>query len=399
MLPYDTVVSFGDSFSSQCGIRNSVTHDRHTWTDFQQGLHGNPIYNNCSANEGYNYLNFLTDCIGDNIDPLNCPVRLIDLAFARAETSPHEIESAEGEEANTQTTLTLRDQIDEWTQKVRPNIDIQGGKTIATIWFGLNDLAALEGEGLEEKVEHEDALGVEIEILRRLKVIEDAMDILLASGIQNFLILNVPLDLIDGASLILEWNRLLRRRTSLWQSNNPGIPLYLFDTFDLYNQFLGYPERYGFTDITQYCFSARMENPEIDCSQVSGSPAYLRMDWVHWTTRAHKYLAEAITEYIVKQQATTDNPGAILVPESGISRLVFRYHKSMIMGLLILTIALASALLFVFIRYRTSFRSNLQSTKYQPVRVVESLPLSRTSRSRPNEIDDEEMNDMSEVKD
>lgn len=94
LTTFDTVVSFGDSFSSQCGTRNSIGRDRYAWTDFQHGVFNNPIYNNCSADEGYNYLNFLTGCLGDGSDPLQSPIRMIDFAFAAAQTSPRIVSSA-----------------------------------------------------------------------------------------------------------------------------------------------------------------------------------------------------------------------------------------------------------------------------------------------------------------
>lgn len=379
LTTFDTVVSFGDSFSSQCGSRNSIGYNRNAWTDFHHGLFDNPIYNNCSANEGYNYLNFLTGCFGDDIDPLKCPLRMFDLAFARAETSPRVVLTSQN--AADISILSLEEQLNQWTQEVRPNIELNEQKTLATVWFGLNDLAVLEGEGAEDKIEHEDALDTEVEILRRLKVIEHAMNTLAQTGVHSFLIPNVPLDLFDGAALILEWNRLLRRLMTAWISDNPEMKVYLFDAFDLYNQFLSFPEKYGFTNTQDYCVSARFEEPGLDCAKTVGKPLYLRMDWVHWTTRAHMALASAIAKFITEQQTLSDATQVGPSRLSGINLFIFRHYKAVIYTLLLATMSMATVLLFVLIRLRTAVDG---ITEYSPLELAELQSLDHAKDRDPD---------------
>ncbi|CCG84582.1 protein of unknown function [Taphrina deformans PYCC 5710] len=295
MLSFKSIIAFGDAFSAQCGTRfnresNSLDINLSSWTDFRSGLYGNPIFTDCAANHGLNYLNFLTNCTQDGVDPLTCPISLVDLAYGDL------LQGNESRAGEAGAALPAA-QLDVWRRFVRPDLTFRANETLVSVFYGSSEVSVVSA-GLAEG---DPQYRTEVEILERVEVIEQSMNALYDDGLRHFLIFNMPHHGAEVSSLTGDWNRLLGRRVGAFRSEKSEAKVYFIDTDGIYNDFLAAPGRYGFTDTDEWCATAKSAHARVDCSETS---PYLLMDGSRWTPRAHRYLASAVQHLIGAEMQT-----------------------------------------------------------------------------------------------
>ncbi|CCG84752.1 protein of unknown function [Taphrina deformans PYCC 5710] len=297
LQPYfDTIVAFGDSFSSQCGFDTVPTRMR--WTDFSHGLHNNLILKDCGLTGGWNYLNFLSNCTTDSIDPLQCPIKLIDIAHGSAVTYKNPTLFNGIESPDLSGALQLPGQLAQWNQYVRPELPAKLDRTLGVIWFGINDMHLFQAKNLEKELESKHATMLENGVSDHIDSIGDTVKQLHTDGVRTFMIPNVPLDVDGAAGLINTWNRMLRLRMDNWTDSFDESTFYSFDAYAMFNHFQAYPDQYGFSNIEDACYTAAQNDSAVDCGDLSSG--YLMMDWVHWTAQAHWIMSRLMKESILR---------------------------------------------------------------------------------------------------
>lgn len=326
---FDTILAFGDSFSSQCG-RNFIPCDgrsehvdpsaprscyiqaRHTWLpDYRSGddIHRSRIQNGCSANEGWNYLNYLTGCTKDGVDPLLCPVRLVDMAVGGAQVFTYESRH-KGSPISPEQALakTIEDQVADWDSTISPLVDISFNSTLVSMFVGINEVVFLGRQHAvlpDQKALHD----MEDAITERIDALMALLDTLRQRQFRHFLILNIPLvfEWVESSEMITTtWNSLLRQRLDEWGKKFP-VEIDIVDVRSLHQDMLSAPKKYGFDDVVNECSAASVGNIPEDCSE---SSRYLKMDFVHWTPRAHLHIAATILRqlgpvFVRKQKQNT----------------------------------------------------------------------------------------------
>lgn len=339
---FDTILAFGDSFTSQCGPCRLPSEELclSTWSDLSTGLYGNPIRNGCAVNKGWNYVNFLANCTQDNIDPLTCPVRLIDLAYGGAAALKDLSTYTTDESTEDLARLQLAGQVSLWREAVRDQLTFTSERLLSVIWFGLNDVKGLTNAGLEESVEDMHAKALELQVSAQHEAIRNAIGILYEDGIRNFFIPNVPLDIAGAAGTIMTWNQMLTSRMLQWSQELSGSHFLTFDTYAMYNNFQASPSAYGFENIVDMCFLENLRDPSINCTALNNG--YLRMDFVHWTAQAHQEMAKLMEHSIDRQMlkiSEADRHVTFTVPRFSRSELClfFGLLSMCVLGLTILT--------------------------------------------------------------
>jgi phospholipase/lecithinase/hemolysin len=132
---------------------------------------------------------------------------------------------------------------------------------------------------------------------------------LYSDGARNFLVPNMPdLSLTPNAlagppqqqalllALSLGFRSALEMALSSLEMTLPGINILRFDTFTFYQQVVGNPAAYGFTNATDACLT-----PGGLCANPS---TYVSWDGFHPTTAAHAVLGEQFAAAVVPEPAT-----------------------------------------------------------------------------------------------
>ena len=240
-IPFEALLAFGDSFSSQCALQHSCQQadlsrlsaiDRfeacrkrstESWLPIDS-VESRRIHRNCTANGGWNYLNYLTRCTKDGVDPLTCPTRLLDLAVSGAEVTQYQHDYPR----------SLEWQVAQWSRDVRPTLDIKPDKTIVSIAIGMNDIHQIASTCTIG--EFTDFLQAEKMIRERMTVVMTLLAGLEYQGFERFILLNVPpLNAEDSINTVrLLWNAVLAQEMIRFRQDTPWTRLDLIDVDALY---------------------------------------------------------------------------------------------------------------------------------------------------------------------
>ncbi|WP_066375218.1 MULTISPECIES: SGNH/GDSL hydrolase family protein [unclassified Anabaena] len=129
--------------------------------------------------------------------------------------------------------------------------------------------------------------------------ISQAVHTLAAAGAKNIVVFNLPdLGKLPGASLpgrnpadltaaTLEFNSNLTKDLATIRQN-PNINLREVNVYSLVNRWRASPEKFGFSNVTDACFSVA------NATSCSNPNEYLFWDPLHPSSQAHKMIAEAV---------------------------------------------------------------------------------------------------------
>lgn len=284
--PYNTVISFGDSYSSICGIDGFK----------------NPAYNYCAAWLGYphasidslqipatmprkgeNWLQLLTGCTRGS--PFACKTRLFDFAHAGATTgyAMGQWKDSYVSPYTNEVTPYMSGQVQQFLNLLSSDSSIDPAKTLVTLWFGINDVFNRDyhAHGSQPYFKEEFttiAQGIALEI-----------GLLKAYGFHRIIVLNVP-DISMG-SVYSRFQNTTAFQSSDWFNDalREHVDTPTFDVASLFQDILKNHETYGISNVNENC---------VDAATDACMTSYFWLDGVHVTQRVHQIIAERVTTII-----------------------------------------------------------------------------------------------------
>ena len=222
------------------------------------------------------------------------------------------------------TTVAIRDQVGSFLGGVaQAGVVPDADETLYVIWGGANDFS----------------LGGERSANLSVKNIEsDVMSLVDAVGARHILVANMP-SLTDTPAVgggfpsafasssqtanldyvVRNFNKKLSHELDKVEQQNPGVQIYQFDVFGLYQDVLRDPAAYGFNPLTQVpaLNEAVLYGTEVGPLFLNDPATTLFWDGVHPTTRAHQVLAQEAAALVMGASNR-----AVLIPEPSASALL-----------------------------------------------------------------------------
>ena len=155
-------------------------------------------------------------------------------------------------------------------------------------------------------------------VRRAVRRIGMALASLSAAGARRFLVVNVPdigaipetrlLAAANGDSTLPTrttqlsrlFNRKLHRAVSLF-ALNPALHITEFDLFGFLTALVANADQYGFTNVTDPCFSSETFTFYPGCENGAKFPEYVFFDEIHPTTRVHGFIGMAMGEALAEE--------------------------------------------------------------------------------------------------
>ena len=255
---FDTVVAFGDSLTDNGNYYDISPIDILPEVYYQGRVSNGPVWVEYLAGPGL---------LNSSLD---------DRAFAGAETSG-----------------AFPPGLEEQVELYVLETDLPDNALFA-IWAGSNDL--LNGS----RTPSESIINI-----------RDAMDTLAEFGAENILILNladlgkIP-DLIDSdesaaaTAASQAFNSLLSNEIDSFISANPGIQVYEFDIYALYEAVRANPGGYGFQNVTDVA-------PNFFVDDEFDAEGYFFWDEIHPSTEAHELIAEEVFDVLNADENVDDD--------------------------------------------------------------------------------------------
>jgi phospholipase/lecithinase/hemolysin len=163
-----------------------------------------------------------------------------------------------------------------------------GSNPLAAVWFGGNDLRDAIGAADPTQV-----------VASALGSIATGLTSLVGEGFTNFAVFGLP-DLGQIAEIRALGDAAMALATGATQTFNAslqallaGLPAVVevtyVDTFDLFNEILGDPATFGFTNTTDACLDSLLIGTVTDCAN------FVFYDDIHPTAQAHALIADRFT--------------------------------------------------------------------------------------------------------
>lgn len=287
---FNTIIAFGDSYSSVCGSHSIRPFNNCiTWSSFDDGGTVDSLLQVSEpAGKGLNYLNILTDCKIES--PLQCSVRLIDLAVGSAFIGGPFVKDREGSHF-------LSQQYSWFFNHVHRNVPWNPARTLFINWIGINDITSVLFMGLND-ADIQASFGYSIR--QNMQHLRD----LFAVGAEHLILLNVPDRAmspwfklhpqykITAATKL--WNILMERHVqmlaeevNLARAVGKQISIRIFDVAQLVEEMITEPERYQITDTESICY------PQDPCPE-----GILWWDDQHLAEGAHRVIARSLQKFI-----------------------------------------------------------------------------------------------------
>ncbi len=163
-----------------------------------------------------------------------------------------------------------------------------------------------------------DRVQARIIVRRAVRRIGMALATLSAAGARRFLVVNVPdIGAIPETRLLAaaqgdpglpqRTTRLTRmfnhrlHKTVTLLSFNPALRITEFDLFGLLTALVANAEQYGFTNVTDPCFSSETFTFYPGCENGAKFPEYVFFDEIHPTTRVHGFIGMAMGEALAEE--------------------------------------------------------------------------------------------------
>jgi len=189
-------------------------------------------------------------------------------------------------------------QVASFTEYMRKAQNYQPKNTLFTLLIGGNDLVKYNSS-VDQVISGE----------------TQALQNLIQAGARNILLLKLP-DVSNApifkfktngptvAAQVVELNtRLSALVSSLQAQYGPGLHIYLFDTYALFNDLLSNPAKYQVSNTTESCLNLSTDSgfdylkTQAARSQCRNPDSFVFWDTLHPTTHTHKLLADAVTAF------------------------------------------------------------------------------------------------------
>ena len=190
-------------------------------------------------------------------------------------------------------------QVDSWAIYMQSAPNYRPANTLFTMMIGGNDLV--------NYARTVDSI---------LATEQQALEKLLDAGAKNILLMNLP-DLsraptfrargdgVQVAAQVAEFNRRLPLlRDALQAKYGSTVNIKMFDTHALVNDIFNFPGKYGITNTTQSCLKIDTSSStdylytQALRTECSNPDTFLFWDTLHPTTRTHKIMADAVTQFV-----------------------------------------------------------------------------------------------------
>ena len=289
-LPFDTVISIGDSYSAVCGTDGLTKPGGEycaSWISYPNGTLSSHITSQLAPRQGINWLQYLTGCTQGS--PYLCITRLFNLAHAGATTGYFLGKWFRENDASFSEDIPfMQAQYEQLVDQILPSTTFTPS-TLVTLFLGINDVFYRDVFNHDPRPELPEEFAVIM--TRYTKVITDLAEL----GFRHFLILNVP-DLTSSMAYSLinntmpfvsssQWNTALD--TALAGMSIPGANIRLFDVHGLFQDILRDPTSHGIINTKDTC----IEQKDDECMHT-----FFWYDSLHVTDRVHQLMAEGITE-------------------------------------------------------------------------------------------------------
>ncbi|TGO20107.1 hypothetical protein BTUL_0001g01160 [Botrytis tulipae] len=253
---------------------------------------------------GPNWVEYLTSCFSGL--PSRCSKKqLWDFAFAGSDVSTTYTA------LHHNYTVSLENQILEWSTYAQPIIPMEPSKTLVAIWIGINDI----GDTDSYTFPSHNATDFPSLYTNIITTEFTAIETIYNAGFRNFLFMNLPPlqrtppNLIRAAgplpntTMLTSYNQILNSSALHFAATHPGTKAMVFDTFSFLSSVLDDPAPYGIKNITNYC--PRYDAPDIATNYASYGclpiPDYFWYNTGHITYHTHEILAKEVGKFLEGQ--------------------------------------------------------------------------------------------------
>ncbi|KAG4031724.1 hypothetical protein MFRU_008g00860 [Monilinia fructicola] len=302
-------LAFGDSYTyvqGTYGLQNySFIGDLRNFSYTPAQILSNEIIQNQIGTSagGPNWVEYLTSCFSGL--PSKCSKQLWDFAFAGSDVSTTYTP------LHHNYTVSLENQILQWSTYALPVIPMDPSKTLVAIWIGINDISDTSSSifpshnATDYPSLYKNIIDAEFA----------AIETIYKAGFRNYLFMNLPprqrspLNLIrpDGprpnATMFNSYNNILNTTALNFAATHPGTKAMVFDTFSFLSSVLDNPAPYGITNTTNYC--PNYDAPDIDTNYAAYGcqpiPEYFWYNTGHITYHTHEILAKEVRKFLNSQ--------------------------------------------------------------------------------------------------
>ena len=285
--PLNKIVVFGDSLSDNGNLYEYM----------KQALPMSPPYFEGRFTNGPVWIELLTKMYY----PDDAEAHLLDYAFGGAGVLEG---SDDTDDDDDDVLFTLRHEVDSYLVSHQDKAD---PSSLYVVWMGANNYLAVP-EDADEAVYYTN-LGIQHDLQR-----------LVDKGAKHIMVVNLPdlgktpaardFEAVDLLTLLSKkHNAKLLENLNTFKQNNPDVQWFYFDVNQILDEMLTYPERYGFTNITDTCYDEMLVEPSKKTilsmvstvkSRVKGNvcEGYLFFDPVHPSEVAHQLMAQTTKDML-----------------------------------------------------------------------------------------------------
>ncbi|KAF7873963.1 hypothetical protein EAF04_002635 [Stromatinia cepivora] len=302
-------LAFGDSYTyvqGTYGLQNySFIGDLQNFSYTPAQILSNEIIQNQLGTSagGPNWVEYLTSCFSGH--PSKCTKQLWDFAFAGSDVSTTYTS------LHHNYTVSLENQILEWSTYALPVVPMDPSKTLVAIFIGINDI----GDTDSYTFPSHNSTGYPSLYTNIIATEFAAIETIYKAGFRNYLFMNLPPlqrtppNLIRPAgprpniTMLTSYNSILNATALNFAATHAGTKVMVFDTFSFLSSVLDDPAPYNIKNITNYC--PRYDAPDIATNYAAYGcqpiPEYFWYNTGHITYHTHKILAKEVRKFLEGQ--------------------------------------------------------------------------------------------------
>lgn len=288
------IVVFGDSLSDNGNLYEYMKHELPLSPPYFKGRFTNgPVW---------------VELLADFYYPKDGPAHLLDYAFGGAGIS----EDDDEDDDEAPVLFTLRREVDSYLLSHQDQAD---PSSLYVVWVGSNNYLGVPSD--EEQAVTAVNLGIQHELERLVK-----------KGAKHLFVAGVPdlgktpaakdFDAVEAlSSLSLKHNQKLKDTLEQLKQTYPDVQWLYFDVADQLDEMLMFPEKNGFTNVTDTCYEEMVENPSAKSiltmvatvkprANVDACTGYLFFDPVHPSERAHEIMVKKTIKMLDEAGLTFD---------------------------------------------------------------------------------------------